>query len=239
MSTINKRTKAKIKKLPFEQRYFRLNEVFEDKFIKEIAIEPCLYRYPALDGNCKNGNKGMQAKRSYVHRVFMMCFDLIVHEMIEEVKLFKAPTVPSPTYLYFGKKKDEDCERLFKKGTGLYTAYNPIDLDFKLYNLYLVVTKGLLVRSFPVQIQYKSYQRLMYKLTQGVRYYDTFVHNKCDINTITTVDFKEEILELHPGLKQEQFHEIMKYGFTRIKMIKMLGIKLKLSVRRHTINYTL
>ena len=55
----------------------------------------------------------------------------------------------------------------------------------------------------------------------------------------TTVDFKEEILELHPGLKQEQFHEIMKYGFTRIKMIKMLGIKLKLSVRRHTINYTL
>lgn len=239
MSVANKRTKAKIKKLPFEKRYFRLNEVFEDPFVKEIKIPPCLYYYPALDGNRKNGNKGMQAKRSYVHRVFMMCFDLIVHHMLEEVKLFKAPTMPSPTYMFFGKKKDKDCERLFSKGTGLYTSFNPIDLDFKLYNLYLVAQKGNKTLSFPIQIQYKSYQRLMYKLKQGTRYYDTFVYEKCDINTIGVVDFKEEILELHPGLEQKEYYEIMKYGFSRIKHFKLKGIKLKLSVRRHGINYTL
>lgn len=239
MNHCNKRAKDHIKSLPIEQRFVRLQEIFEESFVEQLDIPPCLYFYPSLSGE-GGGNKGKKAKRSYIHRVFTMCLDLIVQKMIEEVRLYKAPTTPSPCYLYFGKKKDEDCERLFTQKTGgVYADCNPIELDFKLYNLYFVYRHGRRVKSFPVKIPYNSYKRLLYKLKTGIRYYDHFVYNKVDINTITTKDFNEEMFYLHPGLERKIFYEIMEYGFRKIKNIKNRGHKIKIVNLRHGIKYVL
>lgn len=239
MTSANRQAIKYKKTLPLDQRYCRLQEVFEEEFIKKIEIAPSVYRYNEREGSKKGGNKGMIAKRSLVHTVFSICFEYAVTDMVEENKVFKAQTYPKLSYMFIGTKKEEDCNKLFAKKTGIYQEFNPIELDFKLYNCYFVTELYGKLRSFPIKIQYNPYKRLMSKLKQGFRYCDNFVKPSCDINTIGAKTYEEDILKLFPGLTVDAYLKIIREGFTRIRQMKKNNTKILISNRRYGISYRL
>ena len=238
MTVANKKTVKRLKKLPPEERYKRLQDIFKQDFIRSLVIEPSLYAYQEKEGSKKGGNRGIIAKRSYVHRIFAMTFDLIVHRMIEEGGVFKAPLYPAPMYMFFCSMSEEKTMHRLSYKRGVFTEVNPIDCDFKLYRL-LLVAKDKFPRIHPVKIPYDSYRRVIHLVNKGMRYVDSFVYKGCEINTLSVPDFRDEVLELHPGLTNATYLKIMKEGFKKIRAYKNQDYKININCRRYSILFKL
>lgn len=226
-------------KLPSEKRSSTLQTIFKESFIKSLDIEPYVYAYKEKEGNKPGGNRGLRAKRSFVHRVFSLFFDTVVNDMVEDNLTFKAPTFPKIIYMYIGLKPEEESFRLFSRKKGLYTSINPIETDFKLYHFYLVSSFEGKRFMYRVKIPLKTYQRLLYKLEQGFRYCDQPVTRRTSINKITTRDYSEEMLSINPGLTHSTYLRIIKEGFMRITELKEYELALLISNKRYGIKYKL
>lgn len=220
-------------KIPYDLQERTLMDIFPKSFILELDISKDLYTkdpIKVVEGKENRGNRGTRMKAQYVHCVFAMFFDTVIRQLIETNELYRVPINLNTAYIYFCKKKEVDIDKLFLKKKGMFASVDPIETDFKAYNLYFSLkNKSTGINDmYPIRIDYQSYQYLVHKTQNGMRYWDSKIYPNQILNQVTTRQLSEEFLLLFPDLKYNTFLKIVRKGFSEIIHIKRAKLAVKI-----------